>query len=171
MSPWGNFCLKLGVINHDYDAELPQSVYGSCKHSYCIPECFSSLDWVWCFFLGGEGGGGLGRACLVYVRKLLFFSAAGLPQWALKLQIYKCSTLTGKKHTKLGTKSNTCCTGGFSEMSYEWSAFLWQEVTTMKEMRGEDSVEAETGMANNHFLVAWHSAQRQRTRDGKNRGH
>lgn len=67
--------------------------------------------------------GGLGRACLVYVRKRLFFSAAGLPQWALKLQIYKCSTLTGTKHTKLGTKSNTCCTEGFSEMSYEWNTF------------------------------------------------
>lgn len=37
----------------------------------------------------------------------------------------------------------------------------------MKEMRGEDSVEAETGMANNHFLVAWHYAQRQRTRERK----
>lgn len=37
----------------------------------------------------------------------------------------------------------------------------------IKEMRGEDSVEAETGMANNHFLVAWHCAQRQRTRERK----
>lgn len=37
----------------------------------------------------------------------------------------------------------------------------------MKEMRREDSVEAETGMANNHFLVAWHYAQRQRTREWK----
>lgn len=37
----------------------------------------------------------------------------------------------------------------------------------MKEMRGEDSVEAETSMANNYFLVAWHYAQRQRTRERK----
>lgn len=31
----------------------------------------------------------------------------------------------------------------------------------MKEMKGEDSVEAETGMANNHFLVAQHYAPRE----------
>lgn len=61
-----------------------------------------------------------------------------------------------EKHTKLGTKSNTCL------VFWEVKCFmhhLWQEVTMMKEMRREDSVEAETGMANNHFLVAWHYAQ------------
>lgn len=37
----------------------------------------------------------------------------------------------------------------------------------MKEMKGEDSVEAETSMANTHFLVAQHNAQGQLTREGK----
>lgn len=85
VSPWGDFCFKLGMINHYHNAKAPQSVYGSCKHSYCISECFCSLV---------ESGAclwGLGRACLAYVRKPLFFSAAGLPLWVSKpadLQIY-----------------------------------------------------------------------------------
>lgn len=73
------------MINHYHNAEAPQSVYGSCKHSYCISECFCSL------FESGACLGGLGRACLAYVRKPLFFSAAGLPLWVSKLadlQIY-----------------------------------------------------------------------------------
>lgn len=37
----------------------------------------------------------------------------------------------------------------------------------MKEMKGEDSVEAETSMANTHFLVAQQNAQGQLTREGK----
>lgn len=37
----------------------------------------------------------------------------------------------------------------------------------MKEMKGKDSVEAETSMANTHFLVAQHNAQGQLTREGK----
>lgn len=37
----------------------------------------------------------------------------------------------------------------------------------MKEMKGEDSVEAETSMANTHFLVAQHNAQAQLTTEGK----
>lgn len=37
----------------------------------------------------------------------------------------------------------------------------------MKEMKGEDSVEAETSMANTHFLVAQHYAQAQLTTEGK----
>lgn len=35
----------------------------------------------------------------------------------------------------------------------------------IKEMKGEDSVEAETSMANTHFLVAQHYAQGQLTRE------
>lgn len=37
----------------------------------------------------------------------------------------------------------------------------------MKEMKGEDSVEAETSMANTHFLVAQHNAQGRLTREVK----
>lgn len=37
----------------------------------------------------------------------------------------------------------------------------------MKGRKGGDSVEAETGMANNHFLVARHYAQGLRAREGK----
>lgn len=115
VSPWGNFCFKLCLINHYHNAGAPQSVYGSCKHSYCISECFCSL------FESGACLGGWGELAWRIWESPFSFQLQVCLCGCRNLQIYESITSMGKEHAKLGTTSNTCCAKVPSEKCYEWS--------------------------------------------------
>lgn len=115
MSPWGNFCFKLCVINHDHNAKVPQSVYGSCKHSYYIPECFSSLNWVWCLSWG------VGESLPGVCEKAPFLFSCKSASVGIETADLQMQHINVEETYKLGTKSNTCCNEGSSEKRYEWS--------------------------------------------------
>lgn len=153
MSPWGNFCFKLCVINHDHNADVPQCVYGSCKHSCCIPECFSSLKWAWCLSwgVGGELAWCMWESFFSFQLQVCL-SGHGNGRFTNAAQI------NGEETPKIRHQKQHLLDWRVFWEVLRVKSFMKQlrQVSMMKESRREDSVEAETSMANNHFLVAWH---------------
>lgn len=147
----------------------------SCKHSYCIPECFSSLSRVWCLSWG------VGGVLLWFMWECLFsfqlqvFGSVGVE--TPDLQIYHVNE-EGIYKMRNSTEANTLIVWN-RKFFVPWRRVvwvlacleqqqLWQQVTgkkgkLLKWMEG--SMEAQTGMANNPFLAALHNARSQRTRE------
>lgn len=142
----------------------------SCKYSYCIPECFSSPSRVWCL---SWGVGGVLLWCMwecLFSFQLQVFGSVGVETPDLQIYHVNEEGIYKMKNNSIETNTDNLKTP-FSLTA--WSQVLWvlvcllqqqqlwQQVTgkkgkLLKWMEG--SMEAQTGMANNPFLVALHNA-------------
>lgn len=165
----GNFFFsffKLDMIIHYHHVEAPQrDVFMQTILFYFIPECFSSLSRVCCL---SWGVGGVLLWCMwecLFSFQLQFFGSVGVETADLQIYhvneegIYKMrnrTLITWDERFSLIARCQVVWVLPCLQSQQLWQRVKGKKGKLLKWIEG--SMEPETGMANNPFLVALHNA-------------